>query len=102
MARANLPATIRKRLDEIDSRTWEHSADRAALTALRTVPGLDLVLKKILGALKPVVHGLGHVEEVFGAVNDSPFGIQSQVALKRNDRRGFRNAACDTSTLSCR
>ncbi|MBK9249990.1 MAG: M48 family metallopeptidase [Ignavibacteria bacterium] len=33
----------------ISSRTWEHPADRAALTALQSVPGLDLVVKKVVG-----------------------------------------------------
>ncbi len=47
---SNLPATVRLRLDQIDSRAWEHPADRAALGALRTIPGFDEILKKILGA----------------------------------------------------
>ncbi len=34
---------------EIRSKTWEHPADRAALTALRKVPGLDLLLQKLIG-----------------------------------------------------
>ncbi|HEX8272408.1 MAG TPA: M48 family metallopeptidase [Longimicrobiaceae bacterium] len=36
-------------LTDIDSRSWEHPADRAALNALRRVPGFDEVLKKIFG-----------------------------------------------------
>lgn len=43
-------APIRRRLDAIDSRAWEHPADRAALTAMRMIPGFDEVLKKIAGA----------------------------------------------------
>lgn len=35
---------------EISSRSWEHPADRAALTTLRKVPGLDLLLQKLIGA----------------------------------------------------
>lgn len=33
----------------ISPRAWEHPADRAALTALRKVPGFDQVLKRIFG-----------------------------------------------------
>lgn len=36
-------------LTGIDSRSWEHPADRAALNALRRVPGFDEVLRKIFG-----------------------------------------------------
>jgi Zn-dependent protease with chaperone function len=43
-------------LTEIDSRSWEHPADRAALNALRMLPGFDEVLKSLFGFLgeKPV------------------------------------------------
>lgn len=41
-----VPAS-RRRLEGIHSRAWEHPADRAALRALRAVPGFDEVLKKI-------------------------------------------------------
>jgi Zn-dependent protease with chaperone function len=36
-------------LKDIDSRSWEHPGDRAALNALRKVPGFDEVLKAIFG-----------------------------------------------------
>ncbi|HEX2095068.1 MAG TPA: M48 family metallopeptidase [Longimicrobiaceae bacterium] len=36
-------------LTGIDSRSWEHPADRAALNALRRVPGFDEVLRKVFG-----------------------------------------------------
>jgi Zn-dependent protease with chaperone function len=36
-------------LTGIDSRSWEHPADRAALNALRKVPGFDEVLRKLFG-----------------------------------------------------
>ena len=36
-------------LGGIDSRSWEHPSDRAALTALRKVPGFDTVLRKLFG-----------------------------------------------------
>jgi len=38
-----------KYLKDIDPRTWEHPADRAALAALRQVPGLDIALKAFVG-----------------------------------------------------
>lgn len=38
-----------KKLVGIDPRTWEHPADRAALAALRAIPGFDELLKKVLG-----------------------------------------------------
>ena len=43
---AKRPRTI---LKEIAAVSWEHSADRAALQALRSVPGFDEVVKKIYG-----------------------------------------------------
>ncbi|MQA91345.1 MAG: M48 family metalloprotease [Gemmatimonas sp.] len=45
-----------KTLTDIDPRTWEHPADRAALNALRTLPAFDEVLKKLFGFFgeKPV------------------------------------------------
>lgn len=39
----------RIRFPSISSRAWEHPADRAALQALRQVPGFDLALRKIMG-----------------------------------------------------
>jgi Zn-dependent protease with chaperone function len=43
-------------LTGIDSRSWEHPADRAALGALRKLPGFDEVLKTLFGFFgeKPV------------------------------------------------
>ncbi len=43
-------------LADISSRAWEHSADRAALAALRKLPGFDQVLRTIFGIFgeKPV------------------------------------------------
>ncbi len=43
-------------LTEINPDTWEHPADRAALAALRRLPGFDEVLKKLFGFFgeKPV------------------------------------------------
>ena len=37
----------RKTLTDIASPTWEHTADRAALNALRTLPGFDEVVRKV-------------------------------------------------------
>ena len=39
----------RRVLTGISSRAWEHPTDRAALQALRAVPGFDLVLRKLFG-----------------------------------------------------
>ena len=36
---------------QISPRAYEHPADRAALVALRKVPGFDLVLRKVFGAI---------------------------------------------------
>ncbi len=44
-------ARPRKILTQIAPAAWEHPADRAALQALRAVPGFDEVLKKIYGFL---------------------------------------------------
>jgi Zn-dependent protease with chaperone function len=40
---------VRRRLEGISSRAWEHPADRAALTTMRSIPGFDEVLRKIAG-----------------------------------------------------
>lgn len=39
----------RRVLSEISPLAWEHPADRAALNALRKIPGFDLALKKVFG-----------------------------------------------------
>ena len=39
----------RVRFPEISPTAWEHPADRAALNALRRIPGWDLVLRKLVG-----------------------------------------------------
>ncbi len=39
----------RTTLKDISPNSWEHPADRAALSALKTVPGIDTVLKFFLG-----------------------------------------------------
>ncbi|HEX7050549.1 MAG TPA: M48 family metallopeptidase [Longimicrobiales bacterium] len=46
----------RRVLHEISPDSWEHPADRAALAALRRVPGFDEILKKIFGLFgeKPI------------------------------------------------
>jgi Zn-dependent protease with chaperone function len=41
----------RRAFPEISAVTWEHPADRAALQALRSVPGFEDVVKKILATL---------------------------------------------------
>ena len=42
-------APARRILTDISSRAWEHPADRAALNAVRKVPGFDLALRKVFG-----------------------------------------------------
>jgi|APEBP8051072266_1049373.scaffolds.fasta_scaffold01889_4 Zn-dependent protease with chaperone function len=37
------------RFPNISSRAWEHPADRAALSALQSLPGLDVLLQKMVG-----------------------------------------------------
>lgn len=50
MTDATLPAARpRKILTQIAAVSWEHPADRAALQSLRSVPGFDEVVKKIVG-----------------------------------------------------
>jgi Zn-dependent protease with chaperone function len=39
------------KLTAISSRAWEHPADRAALNALRALPGFDEVLRRVMGFL---------------------------------------------------
>lgn len=55
MAEANVPRT-RRILKNIHPSSWEHPADRAALAALRRIPGFDEVLKKLFGLFgeKPI------------------------------------------------
>jgi Zn-dependent protease with chaperone function len=48
----SLPATRpRQTFPEISAVSWEHPADRAALQALRAVPGVDEVIRKVLALL---------------------------------------------------
>jgi Zn-dependent protease with chaperone function len=48
----NVPAPRpRQRFPEIAAVSWEHPADRAALQTLRAVPGVDEVIRKVLGML---------------------------------------------------
>lgn len=47
-----LPATrSRRTFPEISAVSWEHPADRAALQTLRTIPGVDEVIRKTLALL---------------------------------------------------
>jgi Zn-dependent protease with chaperone function len=52
---SELPRTKRI-LRDIDPASWEHPADRAALQAVRRIPGFDEVLKKLFGLFgeKPI------------------------------------------------
>lgn len=49
-------ARARRILTDVSSRTWEHPADRAALSALRKLPMFDKVLRALFGVFgeKPV------------------------------------------------
>ena len=48
----SLPAPrSRRTFPEISAVSWEHPADRAALQALRSVPGVDEVIRKVLALL---------------------------------------------------
>ncbi|MXX54278.1 MAG: M48 family metallopeptidase [Gemmatimonadetes bacterium] len=55
-AGANGESRATRILTDISSRSWEHSADRAALAALRKLPGFDQVLRTLFGIFgeKPV------------------------------------------------
>ncbi len=49
---SSIPAPrSRRTFPEISGVTWEHPADRAALQTLRTVPGVEEVIKKILALI---------------------------------------------------
>jgi Zn-dependent protease with chaperone function len=52
------PATGRTVFPGISSRTWEHPADRTALTALRRLRGFDEILKLLSGMLRERQHRL--------------------------------------------
>ncbi len=43
--------TKKRRFPGISARTYQHPADRAALTAMRKVPGFDFVLRKMIGTI---------------------------------------------------
>jgi len=45
----DLPDRVRVTFPGISSRAWEHPADRAALVALRAVPGFDSLLRTMAG-----------------------------------------------------
>lgn len=47
----NTPSRNRTRFPGISSRAYEHPADRSALTALRSMSGFDVVLKKMAGLI---------------------------------------------------
>lgn len=63
----------RARFPGISARAWEHPADRAALTALRKVPGFDLMLRRM-----------------FGLVSERALRFQYLANAVRVDERQFR------------
>ncbi|MCK5152843.1 MAG: M48 family metallopeptidase [Spirochaetales bacterium] len=44
-----MPKTEQKILTNIDSRSWEHPADKAALATLKQIPGFDEIIKVVFG-----------------------------------------------------
>ncbi len=44
-----MPTGKQKILKDIDSRSWEHPADKAALSALKQIPGFDEIIKVVFG-----------------------------------------------------
>jgi Zn-dependent protease with chaperone function len=46
---SKVPEIVRRSLPGISSRAYEHPADRAALVALRSVPGFDAMLRTVAG-----------------------------------------------------
>ncbi len=44
-----MPKYEQKILIDIDSRAWEHPADKAALSTLKQIPGFDQIIKTIFG-----------------------------------------------------
>jgi Zn-dependent protease with chaperone function len=67
---------IRLTFKDISSRTWEHPADRAALSALQSLPGVDILLQKLLGVttekslyLQTLSSAVRVTESQFGKIN---------------------------------
>jgi Zn-dependent protease with chaperone function len=52
------PDRVRVQFPEISSRAWEHPADRAALAALRSLSGFDVILRTLSGLLRERQHRL--------------------------------------------
>ncbi|MDL9938485.1 M48 family metallopeptidase [Gordonia sp. ABSL1-1] len=67
-----VPAQVRARFPEISSRTWEHPADRTALTAMRKLTGFDQILKTLSGLLRERQHRLLYLASS-ARVNDRQF-----------------------------
>ncbi len=44
-----MPTSKQKILTDIDSRSWEHPADKAALATLKQIPGFDEIIKLVFG-----------------------------------------------------
>ncbi|RME23817.1 MAG: M48 family peptidase [Deltaproteobacteria bacterium] len=57
---------------DIDPIAWEHPADRAALDALRSVPGFDAVLRATLGRLQDAVALRSHLADASPAAEEAP------------------------------
>ena len=72
----------RVRLPDIDSSSWEHPADRAALRSLSAIPGFSEVMRKIvalLGERVDLVHAAGDKRLKFGVIQLHAVGVAFEV-----------------------
>ena len=77
-------APTRARFENISAASWEHATDRAALHALRTLPGFDTVIRKVIGAI-----GERNVRLIFTAqaLEVGPDGIRAASVGRAQRRR---------------
>src|SRR5207244_3286039 len=71
----------RYRFPEISSRSYEHPADRAALVALRKIPGIDIAITKIRGLFSDRMIRMEHLAT---CVRTSPRQFPRPHALLRD------------------
>ncbi len=80
----NASLTVAKRtFPDISPRVWEHPADRAALNALRRVPGLDIAIRTLLGQTTERSLRLMHLASAV-RVNPRQFGRVYDLAREVN------------------
>ncbi len=75
--------TARLAFPDISPRAWEHPADRAALTALRRVPGLDTAIRAVLGQTTERGLRLMHLASAV-RVNERQFARVHRIAQEVN------------------